>query len=381
MMYIIDADSFAFISIRNRQEMNSIRALAAALTLAVIADTAMAQQNDTMPAVPRFERFKQINADSTPLSSTLPTWTYGWSFSVTGDSYSATVIGSDPTTDTTAKIPVYLIPVRIRVGVNGGTTFSPDTLQSNGKSAVANTKDSPLLKHLTFDEAGTDLGNTQYIDAYQRANFWSSASTNTRWHTLLGPPTVLPIQEIKAPLKYGIVGVEFGVTVALADIDFIDTQLQAILVNFPEITPSSLVIFEMYDTYLTSEEPRYGGCCIGGYHSALSSGQVYMAFSNVGTTGVFSQDVDALSHELAESVMDPFVDNNSPCGLLEVAGPLEDTANYGTYPVCARRLHVPPAGLDVHHVFRCAGNHVAGRPHKFPGHGARSLRERRLESK
>jgi hypothetical protein len=104
--------------------MNSIRALAAALTLAVIVSTAMAQQNDTMPAVPRFERFKQINAGGIPLSSTLSTWSYGWTFSLTGDSYSATVIGSDPTTDTTTTIPVYLIPVKIHVGgERGGDVF------------------------------------------------------------------------------------------------------------------------------------------------------------------------------------------------------------------------------------------------------------------
>ena len=56
--------------------------------------------------------------------------------SLTGDSYSATVIGSDPATDSTTTIPVYLIPVKIHVGGSGGTTFSPETLQSNGKSAV-----------------------------------------------------------------------------------------------------------------------------------------------------------------------------------------------------------------------------------------------------
>jgi len=62
--------------------MISIRALAAALTLAAIVSTAMAQQSDTLPAVPRFERFKQINVGGIPLSSTLPTWTYGWTFSL-----------------------------------------------------------------------------------------------------------------------------------------------------------------------------------------------------------------------------------------------------------------------------------------------------------
>jgi hypothetical protein len=299
--------------------------MAAALSLAVIASTAMAQQNDTLPAVPRFERLIRTNADHHPASGTLPTWTYGWTYSETGTSYSATIIGSDPTTDTRTTIPVYLIPVKLEVA---GTTFSPTTVQSNGRTALDNTKKSPLLERLTFDDAGTDLGDTQYIDAYQRANFWSSTSTNTRWHTLLGVPTVLPMQKIKVPHKDGKIGVEFGVTAALADITFIDDDLQAILADFPEITPNSLAIFELYDTYLT----QYGQCCIGGYHAVTGAGQVYMQFSYVSKTGAFSEDVDALSHEIAESVMDPYTDNESPCGLLEVADPLVLGTTYGTYP-------------------------------------------------
>ena len=309
--------------------MISIRALAVVVTLAVIAGSAMGQQSgDTLPAVPRFERLIRANVDRTSPAGTLATWTYDWTYSGTGDSYSAAVIGADPTTDVTTTIPVYLIPVSLRVGGEEGTTFSPETLQSNGKSALTNTKDSPLLKDLTFDEAGTDLGNTQYIDAYQRANFWSSASTNTKWHTILGAPTVLPLQLIKVPAGYGRVGVEFGITVALPHIGFIDDRLQKIIEDFPEITPNALVIFQLYDTYMTQD----GECCIGGYHSVTGGGQVYMAFSYVSTPGKFSQDVDALSHELAESVMDPYTNNNSPCGLLEVGDPLEGEPNYGTYP-------------------------------------------------
>jgi hypothetical protein len=304
--------------------MKMVPTLAATLALIGLAGIAMAQQSDTLPAVPRFERLPQINADRTPLAGTLATWTYDWTYS--GSPYSAAIIGTDPaSTDTTTTIPVYLIPVKIVVE---GTAFSPTTLQSNGKSAIVNTKNSPLFKDLKFEEAGTDLGVTQYMDAYQRANFWSSASTNTGWHTLLGTPTELPVHTIKVPARDGTIGVEFGITVALADINFIDEKLQTIMSDISEITPNALVIFQMYDTYLTES----GECCIGGYHSVTGGGQVYMQFSYISTPGKFAEDVDALSHELGESVMDPFTDNNSPCGILEVGDPLESEANYGAYP-------------------------------------------------
>ena len=295
--------------------------MAASLAVVAGAGAALGQQQDTQTAVPRFTVLPATHADRTPLTGTLPSWTYDWTYS--GTSYSATVVGAAPTGDATTTIPVFIIPIKIVVG---GETFSPKTVQSNGKTAIVNTELSPLFKDITFDEAGTDLGNTQYIDAYQRANFWSSTSSNTGWHTLLGTPTVLPIQTIDVPKADGRVGVEFGVTVGLANINFFDAKVQAIMASFPQITPNSIPIFVVYDTYLTD-----GGCCIGGYHS-YNAGQAYSVFSYIGTPGVFAEDVAALSHELGELVMDSTTNNNSPCGILEVGDPLEDEANYGTYP-------------------------------------------------
>jgi hypothetical protein len=295
--------------------------LTASLAVVAGAGVAMGQQQDTMPAIPRFTVLPAINADLPPLTGTLPTWTYEWTYG--GTSYRATVVGSAPAGNAATTIPVFLIPIKLKVG---GETFTPTALQANGRSAVRNTELSPLFNGITFEEAGTDLGDTQYIDAYQRANFWSSTSTNTGWHTLFGTPTVLPTQIIRVPDADGSVGVEFGVTAALVDIDFFDRKVQKILRAFPEITADSIPIFLVYDTYLTD-----GECCIGGYHSYTGK-LAYSVFSYVGTPGAFAEDVAALSHELAEFVMDPLTNNESPCGILEVADPLEDDANYGTYP-------------------------------------------------
>jgi hypothetical protein len=74
-----------------------------------------------------------------------------------------------------------------------------------------------------------------------------------------------------------------------------------------------------------------GHAHIGGYHS-YDGVNAYSVFSYISVSGDFAEDVAALSHELGELVMDPFTDNNSPCGILEVGDPLEGDANFGTYP-------------------------------------------------
>jgi hypothetical protein len=75
-----------------------------------------------------------------------------------------------------------------------------------------------------------------------------------------------------------------------------------------------------------------GGCCVGGYHSANGT-QTYATFTYLPYSGVFSQDVSALSHEVSEWMDDPLTNggNGTPCGILEVGDPLEGTGNYGSY--------------------------------------------------
>jgi hypothetical protein len=265
-----------------------------------------------------------------------------WSGSFTDLTHKAvsyTMVGTNPaTTNTTTTISVVLVPVKMVYGTsNGNMTFDPvaHTL-SNGLTVVQNTLNSPLFNTgVDFNQGGTDLGNTEYIDAYQRGNFWSSVSTNSSYHILLGTPTVAAEQTITVTKSQGkVVNNPFGSgKIGEMSISSFDSKLQTFMRNLTQINPSVLPIFLTYDIYLTS-----GGCCIGGYHSAngaAPTGQTYSYSTYVDTSGAFAQDVSALSHEVGEWLDDPFVNNRVHCtdnSLMEVGDPLEGERNYGGYP-------------------------------------------------
>jgi hypothetical protein len=194
--------------------------------------------------------------------------------------------------------------------------------------------DSPIFDSTTtYTQGGVDVGTTQYIDAFQRANFWGTVKSEPNYHLLLGA-TVLAEQTLSPSRTYGKTGSPFGFTAGEVDINWFDSQLPSIISKLG-IQPNTFPIFLTYDVYLT----QGGGCCIGGYHSSegsVSNPQSYAEATYVDHPGAFSQDVSALSHEVGEWADDPLTvnynGNNTPCGILEVGDPLEGNANYGGYP-------------------------------------------------
>ena len=250
-----------------------------------------------------------------------------------------TMVGTNPTsTNVTTTIPVFIIPIKMVYGVNNGNvTFDPVAKKlSSGKSIIQNTIASPVFDpSLNFTQGGVNLGTTQYIDAYQRGNFWSTVKSRPKYHVLLGTPTVLAEQSISVGKALGsVITNPFGAgKVGTYDIDAFDAKLQAYMSKFTQINPGALPIFVTYDVYLTQN-----GCCIGGYHSANASepaGQTYATFTYIDHPGSFSQDVSALSHEVGEWMDDPFVDNFVNCNdnnVMENGDPLEGNVNYGGFP-------------------------------------------------
>jgi hypothetical protein len=293
----------------------------------LVISTAFAQKHDSLPAHPMFRTMPAKPATGNKASATtLQTW--AGTFTYQGQTNHFTMVGTDPSsTNVTTTVPVYIIPVRLGYkGSNGSRTiFDPSThVLPNGKTVVQNVLDSPIFNSgIDFVQGGTDLGNTQYIDAYQRGNFWTNVMTNTNYHVLLGTPTVLPTRTLVVPAADGMVATEFGVKVGLADINYFDTQANKVISHYTQIQPNSIAIFVTYDAYLT----EFGGCCIGGY-------QTYAHFTYIDVPGVFSQDVSALSHEIGEWMDDPLINNTQGAcgGLLENGDPLEGEANYGGYP-------------------------------------------------
>ena len=250
----------------------------------------------------------------------------------TGATVDFTMIGPDPAkTNDTQNIPVLLVPLRMVYGKqNGNMTFDPvkHIVGGTHKSVIDLTVNSPLLKsNVDFVQGSVDLGTTEYIDAYQRGNFWNWVNKNKNYHVLLNPVTVAPTQTIKVPPADGSVQGSGDQAIGQMDWPAFDTALRPIFDKL-KATPDELVLFISYNVFLLDDTL----CCVGGYHSALSAdhnSQTY-AFAGFAESGVF-EDVSALSHELAEWMDDPFYDNVVNCrggfDRMEVGDPL-DQAEY-----------------------------------------------------
>lgn len=319
-----------------KQRKTALLLLAALVAVACTSGAALAQEEqDTMPAHPMYAHLKPnlTNEARNPPATPLTTW--NGSFIYGHSTYNYNMVGTAPSTGTSTTIPTFIIPVKLVFTTKTGTTtFTPQTKLSNGQTAIQNTMASPIFKSgLDFTSNGVDLGTTQYIDAFQRANFWGTVSTNTGYHVLLGAPKVMATLTLNVPSTSGGVGTEFGLKVGLVDINYFDAQLQAYITSHATIVPNSLPIFVTYDSYLTQS-----GCCIGGYHSSMgsvSSPQAYAHFTYVNKVGAFSQNVSALSHEVGEWADDPLVVNSGnpvACGALEVGDPEESFTNFGDFP-------------------------------------------------
>jgi hypothetical protein len=262
--------------------------------------------------------------------------TWNGSFNYQGTNYPYNMVGTTPSSNASTTVQVYIIPLKVVI-TRGRTktTFDPSHVLSNGKTVTNNTVASPIFNSsTTYIQGGVNVGTTQYIDAFQRANFWGTVKNNPNYHLLLGGPTVLAEQTLSPPSTYGTTGSPFGHLAGLVDINWFDAQVQSIISRFSQIQPNTLPVFLTYDVYLT----QGGGCCIGGYHSSegsISNPQAYSHFTYIDHPGDFAQDVSALSHEVGEWADDPltvnFNGNNTPCGILEVGDPEEGFANYGSF--------------------------------------------------
>lgn len=269
-----------------------------------------------------------------PAAAPLQTW--NGSFTYNGTNYTYNMVGAAPSSNTSVTIPVYIIPVKIVVTSRRTKyTFDPSHVLSNGNTVVQNTVDSPIFdSSTTYTQGGVDVGTTQYIDAFQRANFWGTVKSNTNSHLILGGPTVLAEQTLSPSTTYGKLGSPFGFRAGLVDINWFDAQIPNIMSKLG-ITTNAFPIFLTYNVYLT----QGGQCCIGGYHSSegsVSNPQSYAHATYVDHPGAFSQDVSALSHEVGEWADDPLTvnvnGNNTPCGILENGDPLEGNPNFGGFP-------------------------------------------------
>jgi len=310
----------------------------ALITFVWLAVAGLTLAQDAKPAKPR-AIFLAIPPHSygsvAPSAKHLTQWTY--SFKYQGLIYTPVIVGTDPRhTNVTTSTPVFIIPIKMIFGKsNGNRTFDPnnDIYPGTKLTVTQYIAQSPIFAPINFTRGGINLGTTQYEDAYERGSLWKYVKTNNKYHVLLSEPTILPEQTIKvAPGQGSVRQNPYGHgKVGFYGADLLDPQLQTYIGKLKQIQPDTLPLFLTYDVYLGCGSD----CAVGGYHSAISpqpNGQTY-SFAAVIDPDAFAADIGALSHEVGEWMVDPFVDNQCACGgLMEVGDPLETEPNYGYFP-------------------------------------------------
>jgi len=301
---------------------------------------------------------------------TLPLWFYGLTSPRDGNPYTGVIVGNDPYKPSSGKanVPTQIVPLvitthRIATSVNpdgsfnsvpGDHTFDP-TVADPGCFAPPNdvpltlVQQSPLFQPANFTLGGTDVGTTQYVDAFQRANFWNVIKRN-KYHVLLKPVTTLQPIALDIPVDSGmaIPPELFGLCgwAGSIDINFLDPFLDQYILPalyFQGVNSSTFPIFPMYNVSMADGQPNvYHG--IAGYHG-YNNLQTYVVawFHNLHFFGPSQDDTSTLSYDVGGWMNDPYDYNYAPawghtghvsgCGnYYEVGNPLTTALPVVTMP-------------------------------------------------
>jgi len=254
---------------------------------------------------------------------TIPYWSD--SFSYLGITYTYSMVGTDPKRGSaTTIVPTVIIPIRFVF--ENGLVFDASADNIDGQTSVQGIIGSPVFQNYDFVSGGTHVGNTQYADAFQRANFWDSVSRKSPdYHVLLGQPTVAPAYEVFVPNSL-VTFVSEGNGNLTPEIDesflqqaTIDAIIQA------NISPQKLAIVLWGDAQ---------GTLTSGYHRMVTTAgatQTYIATGYHPRIPVFRYFSDSFifSHEAIEWMDDPFSNYNFTPGWSLV---------FSTYPRCLSEI-------------------------------------------
>jgi len=302
-------------------------------TKATKAETAEAVKND-------------VAAMGASKKSGLPLFTYTIQSDRDGQSYSGVIVGADPFSkggNKKTSVSTFIVPVVV-ITQSVGTSFDPTTgnittapgvtvfdptANDNACLAAPNNNPLALFQHTPiFDDydisvGGVDMGHTQYIDAFQRAQFWNVLQNPQNYQVLLDPIKTLAPIVIKVPADLGLTlpPADFPACgpFGILDIDFFDAFLDnnVLPALAPQVNAGNFPIFMLYNTVLAfTPATNLGNCCVLGYHGTTGNNpiQAYSP-SDFDTTGLFGPtqgDANTLSHEVGEFVNDPFGNNPTP---------------------------------------------------------------------
>jgi hypothetical protein len=247
----------------------------------------------------------------------------------------------------TTTIPVVLIPVIVvfHNTTSGFTatfdpTSSPDAGCTGNQTAFSLVENSPIFQSRAWTLNGISVGNTQYVDAFERANFWQYVqNTGNAYHTLLsytvGSTMTLAVNYASASADHEVDPVPAGSCTnptasgdtnaggytGVVNINTIDAALNSYIAAHG-ITANQFPLFIMYNVVMSL--PSSPGFYDAGYHASqmpypavlTSPGQTY-GIADLQTNQFFTNPnlntgTSILSHEVSEWMDDPGVYNGTP---------------------------------------------------------------------
>ena len=290
---------------------------------------------------------------SATAGATIPFWTDSITASQNGKGYHYEMVGQNPRvklSHPTTTIVANIIPIIVELA--NGSTFDPTVKSCSEKTSPLNAVlASPIFRNTDFSPGGTNVGNTQYLDVFQRANFWTytqPSGVNPGYHVLLTPKVGKAIT-IKVPAADGRLAPNgncpaAGVTMAYAVSQGL--KLLPTLAAKPwNVSPKTFPIFLLHNIEFDSTLGVSGSV---GFHAAVPNPAFHGTTQTVAVASYLDAaiapreaDVAVLSHEIGEWMDDPLATSPTPpwghvgqvnghCQAnLEVGDPLTGT----TFPV------------------------------------------------
>jgi hypothetical protein len=329
-----------------------LKAVLAFATLAILALSLagiLAAQDQPNKIIPKYTVINYAGTDVAAYKAlaaegkAIPTW--NGSFTYNGIKYPFTMIGTDPARGSaTTTVPFVIIPLAIRF--SDGTLLDPtkpiQTACGGKSTALALTENSPLFQDVNWKSGTSDVGTTQYMDAFQRATFWKTVKNKApNYHLLLGKPTVAKTVTVSVPANYGVTMTGSCGKWGDVDINWYSNEVSKVLSQM-KIGMNEFPYILTYDTFEYQGNPQQ--CCVLGFHGIGPNGGPY-------GTGAYTEqeifgpprhnfsDIVTISHEIGEAIDDPFLNNSVPNWMSPFA------PQYG----CNNGLEVgdPVAGLPV----------------------------------
>ena len=296
------------------------------------------------------------------VSPTLPFWTFNVLGSRDGDHHPGVMVGTSPFKNpATTSVPTYIVPLIFRThsvataidGNPADATFGqytvapgvtmidptkPDAhkcLSAPNNVPIKVVQQSPIVNPAKFVFGGTNVGTTQYVDAFQRANFWNVLGNagQQNYHVLLGPVITLPPVVIDVPATAGMAitdpnfyeaafGFSFCAPIQFVDINWFDSYLTGTVIPAlaeQGVGPTNFPVFLSYNAaWPVGDVTSIFNCCAAGYHSDTGVPILNQTYGVVDfdTTGWFEGPTNGLltsimSHEVAEWMNDPFGANET----------------------------------------------------------------------